>query len=191
MKSLKTMFFLLGEVRVDAGKVLELKARRPLSPPGAPLMRGRTAEGCGVANGDKKEDERGGSEENNDQSIASGTEVEEGSQRSTPGFEAASTAARKRKAEDSVNDKLTAMAATIEQFMAAQKEMAGSQKAFLESNKAILDRNKELVETIRTQGETIKTQGEEIEALKALMQKSPAHISYSEVTANSGTSVGL
>jgi hypothetical protein len=144
-----------------------------------------------VANGDSKEGERGGSEENNDESIASGTEGEEGSQRSTPGFETASTAARKRKAEDSVNDKLAAMAATIEQPMAAQKEMAGSQKAFLESIKAILDRNKELVETIRTQGETIKTQGEEIEASKASMQKSPAHISYSEVTANSGTSVGL
>jgi hypothetical protein len=45
MKSLKTMLLLLGEVMVDAGKVLELKARRPLTPPGTPLMRGRTAEG--------------------------------------------------------------------------------------------------------------------------------------------------
>ena len=39
------MLLLLGEVMVDAGKVLELKAQRPLSPPGAPLMRGRRAEG--------------------------------------------------------------------------------------------------------------------------------------------------
>ena len=36
---------LLEEVMVDAGKVWELKARRPLSPPVAPLMRGRGAEG--------------------------------------------------------------------------------------------------------------------------------------------------
>ena len=42
-----------------------------------------------------------------------------GSQQAAPGFEAVSTAARKRKAEDSVNDKLTAMAATIEQLMTA------------------------------------------------------------------------
>jgi len=42
----------------------------------------------------------------------------DGSQQVVPGFEVASTAARKRKAEDGVNDKLTAMAATIEQLMA-------------------------------------------------------------------------
>jgi hypothetical protein len=92
----------------------------------------------------------------------------EGSQQDAPGFEAASTAARKRKAEDSVNDKLTAMAATIEQLAAGQKEMAESQKALLESSKAILDRNKELMESI-------KTQGEEIETLKALIQTSAAN----------------
>ena len=45
MKLLNTMLLLLGEVMVDAGKVRELKARRPLSPPVAPLMRGRRAEG--------------------------------------------------------------------------------------------------------------------------------------------------
>ena len=49
MESLKTMLLPLGEAMVDVGKVLELKARCPLSPPGAPLMRGRRAEGCGVA----------------------------------------------------------------------------------------------------------------------------------------------
>ena len=108
----------------------------------------------------------------------------DGSQQVAPGFEAASTAARKRKAEDSVNDKLTAMAATIEQLMTAQKEMAESQKAFLDSNKAILDRNRELMETI-------KTQGEEIKSLRALIQDNISQQTYSEVTAKSGTSVGL
>jgi hypothetical protein len=39
------MLLLLGEVMVDAGKVLELRARRPLSPPCPTLMRGRRAEG--------------------------------------------------------------------------------------------------------------------------------------------------
>ncbi|ROV97003.1 hypothetical protein VSDG_04048 [Cytospora chrysosperma] len=100
--------------------------------------------------------------------------AEEGnsSQQAASGFEAASTAARKRKAEDSVNDKLTTIAAAIEQLMAAQKEMAGSQKASLDSNKAILDRNKGLMETI-------KTQGEEIKALQALIQDNTSRRSYS------------
>jgi hypothetical protein len=39
------MLLLLVEVMVDAGKVWELKARSPLSPSGAPLMRGQRAEG--------------------------------------------------------------------------------------------------------------------------------------------------
>jgi hypothetical protein len=43
----------------------------------------------------------------------------DGSQHAAPGFQATSTAARKRKAEDSVNDKLTMMAATIERLVAA------------------------------------------------------------------------
>jgi hypothetical protein len=108
-----------------------------------------------------------------------------------PRFGVASTAARKRKAEDSVNDKLTAMAATIEQLMAVQKETAEIQKAFLDSNRAILDRNKELMETIKAQGETIKTQGEEIKSLRALIQDNTSQQTYSEVTPKSGTSVGL
>jgi hypothetical protein len=91
--------------------------------------------------------------------------------------------ARKRKAEDSVNDKLTAMAATIEQLMAIQREMAESQKAFLESNKMIPDRNKELTEMI-------KTQGEEIKALRALIQDNTSQRTYSEVAASDGTSMG-
>jgi hypothetical protein len=44
-------------------------------------------------------------------------EESDGSQQVAPGFEAASTAARKRMAEDSVNDKLTAMVATIERLI--------------------------------------------------------------------------
>ncbi|KAM0703119.1 hypothetical protein Q7P35_009057 [Cladosporium inversicolor] len=51
----------------------------------------------------------------------------DGSQQIAPSFEAVSTAARKRKAEDSVNDKLTAMAATITQLVMAQKQTAESQ----------------------------------------------------------------
>jgi hypothetical protein len=47
-------------------------------------------------------------------------EKSEGSQQVTPSFEAASAAARKRKAEDSVNDKLVAMAETIAQLVTAQ-----------------------------------------------------------------------
>jgi hypothetical protein len=54
----------------------------------------------------------------------------EGSQQPTPGFEAASTVARKRKAEDSVNDKLTAVAATITQLVMAQEHTAKSLEAF-------------------------------------------------------------
>lgn len=66
----------------------------------------------------------------------SAVEAGHGSQQFAPGFEAASTAACKRKAEDRVNDKLTAMAATTSQLVMAQKQTAESQKAFLESNKA-------------------------------------------------------
>ena len=95
------------------------------------------------------------------------------SQQVAPGFEAASTAARKRKAEDSVNDKLTAMAATISQLVLAQKQTAESQKAFLESNKTILDRNKALLESNQAMMETIKAQCEKIKALEALLQAGP------------------
>jgi hypothetical protein len=41
------------------------------------------------------------------------------SQPAPPGFEAASTAARKRKAEDSINNKLAAMVETIVQLVTA------------------------------------------------------------------------
>lgn len=66
MTLLKTMLLLLGEVMVGAGKVLELEARHPLLLPGAPLIRGRRAEGCGVADGDERKGEGGTSEENDD-----------------------------------------------------------------------------------------------------------------------------
>jgi hypothetical protein len=59
-------------------------------------------------------------------------------QRLPSGFEAALGAARKKKPGGSVNDKLTATAATIEQVLTTQKEMTGSQKAFRDSDKAIL-----------------------------------------------------
>jgi hypothetical protein len=136
-----------------------------------------------VANGDEREGEGRRAKNTTMRVGPSMVEEYEGSQQVAPGFEAASTAARKRKAEDSVNDKLTAMAATIEQLVAGQKEMAESQKAFLESSKAILDRNKELMETIKTQGEEIKT-------LKALIPNNSSQRTYSEVTANSDMFLG-
>jgi hypothetical protein len=113
----------------------------------------------------------------------------DGSQQGAPGFEAASTAARKRKAEESANDKLTAMAAAISQLVMAQKQMAESQKAFLESNQTILDRNKALLESNQAMMETIKAQGEKIKALEALLQARPRPSSYSQVTASSDMSV--
>ena len=64
------------------------------------------------------------------------SEAEEGggSQQAAPGFEAASTAARERKAEDSVNDKLATMADAIAQLAMAQKDMTENHKALVESN---------------------------------------------------------
>ena len=115
----------------------------------------------------------------------------EGSQQVAPGYEAASTAARKRKAEDSVNDKLVAMAATITQLVMAQKQTAESQKAVLKSDKTILACNKALLESKQAMMDTIKAQAEKIKALEALLQANPRPSSYSEVTANSGTSVDL
>ena len=115
----------------------------------------------------------------------------DGLQHAAPGFEAASTAARKREAEDSINDKLAAMAATIIQLVMAQKQAVESQKAFLESNKTALDRNRALLESNQTMMETIKAQGEKIKALEALLQASPRSSSYSEVTVNIDTSIGM
>lgn len=115
----------------------------------------------------------------------------EGSQQAAPGFQTASTAARKRKAEDRVNDKLAAMAETIAQLVTAQKQTAESQRAFLGSNKAILNRNKALLESNQAMMESIKAQGDEIKALKALLQESPRPSSYGEVTAKNGMSIGF
>jgi hypothetical protein len=46
----------------------------------------------------------------------------------------ASTAVRKGKAEDSVNDKLATMADAIAQLAMAQKDMTENHKALVESN---------------------------------------------------------
>jgi hypothetical protein len=64
------MLLPLGELVFNAGDVLELEARHPLSPPAAPLMRGRRAGGCGVANSDEGEDEGERGEENDDEGQA-------------------------------------------------------------------------------------------------------------------------
>jgi hypothetical protein len=47
------------------------------------------------------------------------------------------------------------------------------------------------METIKTQGKTIKTHGEEVKALRAPIQDNTSRQTYSEITAKSGTSVGL
>ena len=60
--------------------------------------------------------------------------VDEDLQQVTPGFEVASTAVRKGKAEDSVNDKLATMADAIAQLAMAQKDMTENHKALVESN---------------------------------------------------------
>lgn len=89
----------------------------------------------------------------------------EGARQTAPGFEAASTAARKRKAENSVNGKLAAMAEAVAQLVTAQKQPAKSQKVFLEINKAVLDRNKALLDSNQAMMGTIKAQCEKSKAL--------------------------
>lgn len=81
-------------------------------------------------------------------------------------FEAVPTAERKRKAEESVNDKLATMATAIVQLTTVQKQVAESQKSLLE---------------------TIKAQAEEIKALKAIVQEGLRQRSYSEIASNSST----
>jgi predicted nucleic acid-binding Zn-ribbon protein len=103
-------------------------------------------------------------------SVADGSE---GLQQVTPDFEVVSTAVRKRKAEDSVNDKLAAMADAIAQLAMAQKEMTENHKALVESNTIMM-------ETIKAQAKDIKTQGEEIKALRALIQEGVSQRTYSE-----------
>jgi hypothetical protein len=83
------------------------------------------------------------------------------------------------------------MAATISQLAIAQKQTVERQKAFLESIKAILDCHKTLLESNQELTGTIKTQGEEIKAPKTLLQESPRTSDYSEVTAKSGTFIGV
>jgi hypothetical protein len=112
-----------GEAVVDAGKVLELGARSP-----TPAVAARFSADVGLEGGGGAEQQmvpRGKVTvgETKKTSMRAGPRVmekSEGSQQVTPSFEAASAAARKRKAEDSVNDKLVAMAETIAQLVTAQ-----------------------------------------------------------------------
>lgn len=106
--------------------------------------------------------------------------VGEDLQQVTPGFEAASTAVRKRKAEDSVNDKLAAMADAIAQLAMAQKDMTENHKALVESNTIMM-------EMIKAQAKDIKAQGEEIKALRALIQDGVSQRTYSEAIASGNT----
>jgi hypothetical protein len=85
-------------------------------------------------------------------------------QQVTPGFGAASTVVRKRKAEDSVNDKLAAM---------AQKDITENHKALVESNTTVM-------EMIKAQAKDSKAQGEEIKALRALIQDNANQRTYSK-----------
>lgn len=87
---------------------------------------------------------------------------------------------RKRKAEDSVHDKLAAMADAIAQLAMAQKDMTENHKALVESNKIMM-------EMIETQAKDIKAQGEEIKSLRALIQDSASQRTYSEVIASGNT----
>jgi hypothetical protein len=101
-------------------------------------------------------------------------------QQVTPGFEAASTAMRKRKAEDSVNDKLAALADAVAQLAMAQKDMTENHKALVESNTIMM-------EMIKTQAKDIKVQGEEIKALRALIQEGVSQRTYSEAITSGST----
>jgi hypothetical protein len=101
-------------------------------------------------------------------------------QQVTPGFEAASTAMRKRKAEDSVNDKLAALADAVAQLAMAQKDMTENHKALVESNTIMM-------EMIKTQDKDIKVQGEEIKALRALIQEGVSQRTYSEAITSGST----
>ncbi|KAK5110790.1 hypothetical protein LTR85_000719 [Meristemomyces frigidus] len=75
-------------------------------------------------------------------------------------FEAMSAAERKRKAEESINDKLVALTDTV-------RRMSDNQNILMESNKAMV--------------EAIKGQAEEIKALKALLKDNNVRQqSYSE-----------
>ena len=84
-------------------------------------------------------------------------------------FEAASAAERKRKAEDSVDERLTTLTQTSKQLMAAQKEMTESQNVLMENNRTLMD--------------TLKAQAEEIKTLKVMMADSVRQPSYSEAVA--------
>lgn len=112
--------------------------------------------------------------------IQSAAHQGEGLLRAALTFEAALAVERKRR----VNDKLTAMAATITELMEAQEQMAESQKVFMEGGKALVDSN-------RTMMETIKAQAEEIMALKALVQESSRPRSYSGAVVGQSAAEGV
>ena len=105
-------------------------------------------------------------------------------QQVAPAFKVALTVVRKRKAEDSVNDKLVVMADAIAQLAIAQKEMTKNHKALLESNTIMM-------ETIKAQAKDIKAQSEEIKALRALIQDIASQRTYSEAVASGGMFTSL
>lgn len=80
----------------------------------------------------------------------------EGSQRNALAFEAAWCAGRKRKAEESVDENLAEMAATITELMRVRKQMAEGQRSLLESIKVLMESNKAMAKTIKAQAEVIK-----------------------------------
>lgn len=115
--------------------------------------------------------------------VQSAMKQNESLQQAAASFEAASAAERKRKSEESVNDKLTAMAATIAELVSIQKQLVECQILLLECNKALIDSNKGMIERI-------KAQAEEVKVLKAKMQDSGSQRTYSEVTADGGSFSG-
>lgn len=80
----------------------------------------------------------------------------EGSQRNTLAFKAAWSAERKRKAEESVDENLAEMAATITELMRVRKQMVEGQRSLLESIKVLMESNKAMAKTIKAQAEVIK-----------------------------------
>lgn len=123
----------------------------PAAAAGSPLMRSRKRKGVRVANGgpEGRRGEEVGPKKTVVRAKPSVVGQIESSQQTALTFEAASTAERKRKAEERVDDKLPAMATTITELMGVQKHMAESQNLFLESNKALMDSDKTIMEIIK------------------------------------------
>ena len=81
-------------------------------------------------------------------------------------FKVASAAERKRKAENSVDDRLLGLTETIEGLMTSQREMTETQKQMTESQRVLM--------------ETIMAQAEEIKTLKTMVADNKGQPSYSE-----------